>query len=76
MLVIAGALSFRSIPRALQILLETKWISPCQVPHFTSVINWTLRSGIAIYNKVTILNEPWFAIMDFSKKPGLLRKFS
>jgi hypothetical protein len=71
MLVIAGALSFRSIPRALQILLEAKWISPCQVPHFTSVINWTLRSGIAIYNKVTTLNEPWFAIMDCSIDIGI-----
>lgn len=71
MLVIAGALSFRSIPRALQILLEAKWIPPCQVPHFTSVINWTLRSGIAIYKKITVLNEPWFAIVDCSIDIGI-----
>lgn len=71
MLVVAGALSFRSVPRALGILQESGWIPVCRLPHFTSIINWTLRSGIAVYKDVTTLNEPWFGIVDCSIDIGI-----
>jgi hypothetical protein len=37
-----------------------------RIPHFTSVIHWTLRVGIALFRQVTVLREPWVAILDCS----------
>ena len=71
MMVMAGSISFRSIPRVLKILLQGDWITSVPVPHFTSVINWTLRCGIGIYKQVSVLNEPWFALVDCSIDIGI-----
>ena len=37
-----------------------------RIPHFTSVIHWILRVGIAIFNQVSTITEPWVAIIDCS----------
>lgn len=71
MLFIAGVLSFRSIPRSLGVFSELGWMPACQIPHFTSVINWTLRAGISIYKQVTTLDEPWLGIVDCSIDIGV-----
>ena len=65
LIVVCGIVSFRSVPRILQVfqpLLRTM----VRIPHFTSVIHWTLRVGIAIFNQVSTINEPWVAIIDCS----------
>jgi hypothetical protein len=36
------------------------------VPHFTSVINWTLRLGLSLLQGVVPIEEPWIAIVDAS----------
>jgi hypothetical protein len=35
-------------------------------PHFTSVINWVLRLGLALLQQVAPTVEPWLAIVDHS----------
>ncbi|MEO7161700.1 MAG: hypothetical protein ABI041_02160, partial [Bdellovibrionia bacterium] len=50
--------SFRSIPRSLSIF-SRGWI-----PHFTSIINWALRYGLALLLKPHRLAEPWLALVD------------
>ena len=65
-LVLESVVSYRSVPRILNLLntmspLALKWI-----PHFTSVINWTLRLGLGLLKNVQPICEPWVAIMDHS----------
>ncbi len=36
------------------------------VPHFTSVINWTLRLGLGLLKQVKPISTPWLAIIDHS----------
>lgn len=36
------------------------------MPHFTSVINWTLRLGLGLLKQVGPITEPWLAIIDYS----------
>jgi hypothetical protein len=66
-IVLFGIVSFRSVPRILRIFFGFKeW-----VPHFTSVINWTLKLGLALLKEVTTESEPWIAIMDHSIDIGV-----
>jgi len=66
-MVFFGVISFRSIPRILQMFFQPKeWI-----PHFTSVINWSLRIGLALLNNISPINEPWIAIMDHTINIGI-----
>lgn len=66
-IVLFGIVSFRSVPRILSIFFGFKeWI-----PHFTSVINWTLKLGLALLKEVTPIPEPWIAIMDHSIDIGV-----
>jgi hypothetical protein len=36
------------------------------VPHFTSIINWTLRLGLGLLKQVKPISTPWLAIIDHS----------
>ena len=36
------------------------------VPHFTSVINWSLRLGLGLLTQVKTIAKPWAAIIDHS----------
>jgi hypothetical protein len=66
-IVLFGIVSFRSVPRILSIFFEFKeWI-----PHFTSVINWTLKLGLALLKEVIPISEPWIAILDHSIDIGV-----
>jgi len=54
------------VPRTLK-LLKNRSRYPFQwIPHFTSVINWTLRLGLGMLRQVAPINEPWVAIVDHS----------
>jgi hypothetical protein len=64
-LVVGSIVSFRSVPRILRAFQP--WLRvPVPIPHFTSVIHWTVRAGIALYQRVAALSEPWVAIIDCS----------
>jgi len=66
LLVLQAVTSYRSVPRILE-LLKTRLCYPFQwVPHFTSVINWTLQLGLGMLKQVAPINEPWVAIVDHS----------
>ncbi len=65
MMVIEGTVSFRSVPRIWGVLQRLGWVK-IEIPHFTSVIHWTLRAGITIFNEVGPTDEPWLAVIDCS----------
>lgn len=62
MMVIHAVISFRAVPRCLEIVQPSaSWI-----PHFTSVINWTFRVGLALLQSIAPEAEPWIAVIDMS----------
>ena len=62
LLVVLGVIPFRAAPRCLRIAQPSvPW-----VPHFTSVINWTMRLGLALLQGVGPIDEPWIALVDMS----------
>jgi len=65
MLAIEGTVSFRAVPRIWGVLQRLDWVH-LQIPHFTSVIHWTLRAGMTIFNEVGPTDEPWIAVIDCS----------
>lgn len=70
-----AVVSFRSVPRILNLFntvspLEIPWI-----PHFTSTINWSLRLGLGKLQKVKPIHQPWIAILDHSIDIGTKKAF-
>lgn len=39
---------------------------PTWIPHFTSIINWTLRLGLGLLTQASRVSYPWIAIIDHS----------
>lgn len=68
-LLTVGGVSFRSVPKILKTISDSIGISKIP-PHFTSVINWTLRTAIGIFKNVSPIKEPWIAVIDFSNNRG------
>jgi hypothetical protein len=66
LLVVIAIVSFRSVPRILNLLVSTKVARLSWTPSFTSVINWTLRFGLAQLKRVGKISESWLAIIDCS----------
>jgi hypothetical protein len=66
LLVIQAVVSYRSIPRILDLLNKEAMLGLGWVPHFTSVINWTLRLGLGLLKQVKPISTPWLAIIDHS----------
>jgi hypothetical protein len=58
--------SYRSIPRILNLFKSETDCGLAWIPHFTSVINWTLRLGLGLLKQVKPTNTPWLAIIDHS----------
>jgi hypothetical protein len=65
LIVVCAIVSFRSVPRILQVF-QPLLRAAVRIPHFTSVIHWTLRVGIAIFNQVSTIADQWVAIIDCS----------
>lgn len=65
-LVITCGVSFRSISKILRALTNLGILRGLWLPHFTSIINWTLRLGIYLLSHVKPIDDPWIAIMDTS----------
>ena len=65
-LVVQAVVSYRSVPRILDLLGAATAFRLGWVPHFTSVINWTLRLGLGLLKQVKAIDSPWLAIIDHS----------
>lgn len=65
-LAIQAVVSYRSVPRILAIVEQQARLEPGWIPHFTSVINWTLRLGLGLLAQVAPICAPWIAIIDHS----------
>ena len=61
LLVLNARISFRATPRALSCL---KFHG--RIPHFSSVINWVCRVGLASLRYIKPPDEPWIAIVDMT----------
>jgi hypothetical protein len=66
LLVVQAVVSYRSVPRILDLLGGAMASGVGWVPHFTSVINWTLRLGLGLLAQVKAIDSPWLAIIDHS----------
>ena len=64
-IIIGGIVSFRSVPRILSVYQSFGATSRI-IPHFTSVIHWSLRAGVAVFSAVSHMSSPWVAIIDCS----------
>lgn len=63
---IQAVVSYRSVPRILNLFNATTPLALGWVPHFTSVINWSLRLGLGLLEQVKPIGKPWLAIIDHS----------
>ncbi|HZA29854.1 MAG TPA: hypothetical protein VE735_09835 [Gammaproteobacteria bacterium] len=70
-LVMQAVISFRAVPRVLGVFDAWGSAWPSWVPHFSSVINWTLRLGLALLDHVKPMDKPWLAIIDHSLAIGI-----
>jgi hypothetical protein len=66
LLVLQAIVSYRSVPRILALFNSISHHPLGWVPHFTSVINWTLRMGLGLLKQVKPINKSWVAIIDHS----------
>ncbi|WP_200335905.1 hypothetical protein [Thiocystis violacea] len=66
LLVLQAVVSFRSVPRILELFRSHALFGIGWVPHFTSGINWTLRVGLGLLKQVAPIDAPWVAIIDHS----------
>jgi hypothetical protein len=71
LLVLQAVVLFRAVPRILQLFDHQGYVKLGWIPHFTSVINWTLRWGLALLNQVKPVEQPWLAILDHSIDSGV-----
>lgn len=65
-MILDAVVSYRSVPRLLKLFHTKTDINIHWIPHFTSVINWTLRLGLGLLTQVTPIREQWAAIVDHS----------
>ena len=65
LIIVSTMISFRAVPKIFNILPFDGWI-----PHFTSVVNWTLRVGLELLNRARVVAYPWIAIIDYSLAIG------
>ena len=70
LLILQAVVSFRSVPRILELFNAHTSLNLPWTPHFTSVINWTLRVGLGRLKQVQFITQPWVAIMDHSIDVG------
>ena len=70
LLVLQAVVSFRSVARILELFRCQAQLGIDWVPHFTSVINWSLRVGLGLLRQVVPIDAPWVAIIDHSIDVG------
>jgi hypothetical protein len=60
----------RSVPRILRLFNEQTSLNLSWIPHFSSVINWSMRLGLGLLKQVKPIAQPWLAIVDHSIDVG------
>ena len=75
LLVLQAVVSYRSVPRILNIINTQSPLRLSWIPHFTSVINWTLRLGLGLLQEVKPIAKKWMAILDHSIDIGTKKVF-
>ena len=75
LLILQAVVSFRSVPRILELFNAHTSLNLPWIPHFSSVINWTLRVGLGRLKQVQPISQPWVAIMDHSIDIGTKKAF-
>lgn len=65
-LTLNAVVSYRSVPRILELFKSKTNYAVSWIPHFTSVINWSLRLGLGLLTQVQKRTKPWIAIIDHS----------
>ena len=71
LMVLQACVSFRSVPRILDTFRARGYFPEAWTPHFTSVINWTLRLGLSRLQSVKPITDRWIAIIDHSIDIGV-----
>ncbi len=66
LLTLNAVVSYRSVPRILELFKSKTSYAADWVPHFTSVINWSLRLGLGLLTQAKTIAKPWVAIIDHS----------
>ena len=79
-LTIHCAVSFRSVPKILAVFQQVLRVfgvtDTIHIPHFTTVIRWSLRVGIFLLNRaVTQHLGPWICIIDHTIQVGTKKAF-
>lgn len=74
-LTIHCAVSFRAVPKILAVFQQFLQVFGVRVslpiPHFSTVIRWTLRVGVYLVTRaVTQVREPWICILDHTIQVG------
>lgn len=74
------AVSFRAVPKILAVfkrLLQAFGLQfNCKIPHFTTVIRWTLRVGIFLLTKAVKQRlSQWICVMDHTIQVGTKKAF-
>lgn len=75
-LILKAVVSYRSTPKIINVFNSN--FQPLKlnyIPHFTTVINWTLRLGLGLFNQIKPCDEPWVAIADHSIDLGTKKIF-
>lgn len=72
-MVVLTGVSYRSIPKILTYFNDKFLLGFSSTPHFTSIINWSLRVGLGLLNMVKPIVKPWVAIIDHSINFGNLK---
>ena len=73
LLVLQAVVSFRAAPRIMHLFRAGGCVRLTWIPHLSSVINWTLRVGLATLSQVKAMENPWLAIIDQSIDIGVKR---
>lgn len=75
LLIIQGVISYRSSIRVLEIFKNKTPLKIKYKPHFSSVINWTYKTGYGILKQVKRIDTPWIAIIDHFIDIGVKKVF-
>lgn len=70
MLILKAVVSYRSIPKILNLFSQESTSNIKWIPHFTSTINWIGRVGVGVLKDVSPMKEDWIAIIDHSINVG------
>ncbi len=57
LLILNAVVSYRSVPRILELFKSKTNTTVGWVPHFTSVINWSLRLGLGLLTQVQAVTK-------------------